>query len=116
MNAAVARLHAAVATARWNLQVQAAQGPGGALASARDALAMMRASVAKVDAMSADVRARRQASLIARLDREMKQAKMCVAVTIADEKRLAAARASCVRRIRKRRRACWPRRRPRSRT
>ena len=91
MNAAVARLHAAVATAKWNLQVQAAQGPGGALASARDALAMMRASVAKVDAMSADVRARRQASLIARLDREMKQAKMCVAVTIADEKRFAAA-------------------------
>jgi hypothetical protein len=91
MNATVARLHAAVATAKWNLQVQAAQGPGGALASARDALATMRASVAKVDAMSADVRARRQASLIARLDREMKQAKMCVAVTIADEKRLAAA-------------------------
>ena len=27
MNAAVARLHAAVATAKWNLHVQAAQGP-----------------------------------------------------------------------------------------
>jgi hypothetical protein len=91
MSAAVARLGAAVATLNWNLHVQAAQGPAGALASARDALALMRASVAKVDAMSADVRARRQASLIARLDREMKQAKMCIAVTMADEKRFVAA-------------------------
>lgn len=91
MSAAVARLRAAVATVTWNLHVQAAQGPAGALASARDALALMRASVAKVEALSADVLARRQAALIARLDREMKRVKMCVAVTIADEKRFAAA-------------------------
>jgi len=90
MSAAVARLQAAVATVTWNLHVQAAQGPAGALASARDALALMRASVAKVEALSADVLARRQAALIARLDREMRQVKMCVAVTIADQKRFAA--------------------------
>jgi hypothetical protein len=44
-----------------------------------------------VEALSADVLARRQAALIARLDREMNQVKMCVAVTVADEKRFASA-------------------------
>jgi phage I-like protein len=91
VSAAVARLHDVVATVTWNLHVQEAQGPAGALVRARDVLARMRARVAKVEALSADVLARRQAALIARLDREMQEVKMGVAVTIADEKRFAAA-------------------------
>ena len=91
LNAAAARLRDAVGNAQWNLQVYAAQGRGGgAIAKARVALARMRAQAAKAEALSADVLARTHARLVARLDREMERVKMCVAVTIADEKRFRA--------------------------
>jgi hypothetical protein len=91
LNAAVTRLRDAVGNAQWNLQVYSAQGKrGGAIAKARAALARMRAEAAKAEALSATVLARTHARLIARLDREMEKVKMCVAVTIADEKRFRA--------------------------
>ena len=125
ISAAVARLGATVATVTWNLQVEAAQGAAGALASARDALATMRASVAKVEALSADVFARQQAALIPHLDREMTEAKMCVAVSVATRNAsgprgakgpTTTGRAGYLRRTQRLWRACWPPRRPRSRT
>jgi hypothetical protein len=92
MSTAVARLHTAVLNAQWNVQVRAAQAPvGGAIAKAREALSRMRVHAAKADALSPEAPAGRYARLIARLDGKMKDAKMCVATTIADEKRLHAA-------------------------
>lgn len=92
MKTAVTRLHVAVMNAQWNLQVESAQGADGAIAKARAALARMRVHAGKAEALSPEALARREAKLITRLDSEMKKVKMAVAVTIADEKRLLAAR------------------------
>ena len=61
------------------------------IGQAGEALTRMRGRAAKAESLSADVIARTQAKVIARLDREMKEVKMCVAVTVVDRNRFEAA-------------------------
>jgi hypothetical protein len=78
----------ALAQLEWKREEASAASHIG---QAGEALTRMRGSAAKAESLSADVIARTQAKVIARLDREMKEVKMCVAVTVADRNRFEAA-------------------------